>query len=788
MADKNRGYGPLDNHMYMYDLGWLVKTILGFQEELDTAIDLKTIHYADPIQWDITTQYSPNTVVVDPKTGTAYMSKVPVPAGIQLDNTDYWVVIFNYQRIYDKIMSGVAFNDKENLEASKDISKHDFVWFGGDLYQAQRDLPQGSKYIPGVNIVATTIADALATYYGRDRVAQVINDTLTASETQTVGAKNRVITVTEDQTVTAGDIAETSANRTIKTTADYHIDVDGNLSDHVDGVTTVNRGGAVTEAYGSSLDVNVTGTYTADYSGDVTETYKGERNVTGKGINLTASENITASTNQFDLTSAAKTFPVRFPDKVVDLYNLDAGVYTTPDKFGARGDGITDDTAAFTRMLTESNKNIVLEKGKIYIINELTITKPVIIDLNGSTLKTSTVNTCVIVQSHCIIKNGNIVTDLTYNDGGNGIKIEVNGSRTIIENVYINGFVTGIYCDRVSDILINHCTTLNHVYLPSIKQGGYNILLEKSSNITIINCNLSGGANNRHCIYISDGNENVNITGCLFNMTQFVDDKEPIIYIRDNKMITITNNIFHGGTYSLFISGTTKGCENIIVSNNTFDNIVPKGESENGKYIVVTLSEDQKQRPKNVTITGNLINNTANNPTAIFVIGENVAVTGNAIRGQYNRLFELYYCQVFLGNNSLLGAICTNKEISVKEGVLGEINGYHGKIENLHTGALYMELNFNNEIKININNSQIKTQQIVDYATVSFAETLLNVQLNTFIINREHITAYITPYNNDGKYELFCNWLGGGIFRFTVVKDGTPIDAKTFIGNITIRI
>lgn len=304
MAKIDRGYGPLDNHMYMYDLGWLIKKILEFQEELDTAIDLKTIHYADPIQWDITTQYSPNTVVVDPKTGTAYMSKVPVPAGIQLDSTDYWVVIFNYQRIYDKIMSGVAFNDKENLEASKDISKYDFVWFGGDLYQAQRDIPQGSKYVPGVNIVATTIADALATYYGRDRVAQVINDTLTASETQTIGAKNRVITVTGDQTVTAGDIAETSANRTIKTTADYHIDVDGNLSDHVDGVTTVNRGGAVTEAYGSSLNVGVTGTYTAAYSGAVTETYKGKRNVTGKdstetytGTKHVQAENIVLSPN-----------------------------------------------------------------------------------------------------------------------------------------------------------------------------------------------------------------------------------------------------------------------------------------------------------------------------------------------------------------------------------------------------------------------------------------------------------------------------------------------------------
>lgn len=322
MGKIDRGYGPLDNHMYMYDLGWLVKTILEFQEELDTAIDLKTIHYADPIQWDITTQYSPNTVVVDPKTGTAYMSKVPVPAGIQLDNTDYWVVIFNYQRIYDKIMSGVAFNDRDNLEASKDISKYDFVWYGGDLYQAQRDIPQGSKYVPKVNIVATTIADALATYYGRDRVAQVINDTLTASETQTIGAKNRIINVTGDQTVTAGDIAETSANRTIKTTADYHIDVDGNLSDHVDGVTTVNRGGAVTKAYGSSLDVGVTGTYTAAYSGAVTETYNGKRNVTAKDTTLTASGTVTASANQFNLTSMTMTFPVRFPDKNVDLYHI----------------------------------------------------------------------------------------------------------------------------------------------------------------------------------------------------------------------------------------------------------------------------------------------------------------------------------------------------------------------------------------------------------------------------------------------------------------------------------
>lgn len=385
MEKIDRGYGPLDNHMYMYDLGWLVKTVLGFQEELDTAIDLKTIHYADPIQWDITTQYSPNTVVVDPKTGTAYMSKVPVPPGIQLDNTDYWVVIFNYQRIYDKIMSGVAFNDKENAEASKDINKYDFVWYGGDLYQAQRDIPQGSKYVPGVNIVATTIADALANYYGRDHVAQVINDTLTASETQTIGAKNRVITVTGDQTITAGDITETSANRTIKTTADYHIDVDG--------VTTVNRGGAVTESYGSSLDVGVTGTYTAEYFGTVTERYESKKNVTAKDINII------------------------FPEKQINLRNLYNVI--SADEYGLSE--TAEDNSSIINILLENyggKRTILIPDGEYKFASEIRITKPdTFFICQGKIISTAPVAVSVESSNNYIFINaihGNKNTGIQY--------------------------------------------------------------------------------------------------------------------------------------------------------------------------------------------------------------------------------------------------------------------------------------------------------------------------------------------------------------------------------------
>lgn len=237
----------LDGHMYQYDLGWMIHQILQFKNDLDTAIDLKTIHYADPIDWIITTQYAPNTVVVDPKSGTAYMSKRAVPAGILLDNTDYWVVIFNYQRIYDKIMDGVAFNDRDNITASKDLLVNDMVWFGGDLYRCTRPISQGSKYIPGTNLTPITIADSLATYYGRDRVAQVLNDT---------------INVSGDYTVNAGDVTETADNITLHATKDTLLDTDGNRTDDTAGNHTTHTTGDMMLGTDGNRTDDTTGTHT----------------------------------------------------------------------------------------------------------------------------------------------------------------------------------------------------------------------------------------------------------------------------------------------------------------------------------------------------------------------------------------------------------------------------------------------------------------------------------------------------------------------------------------------
>lgn len=154
----------LEGEMYQYNLGWLIKRLKDMETSLNTAIDLKTIHYADPIQWDITTQYSPNTVVVDEKTGTAFMSKVPVPAGIQLTNTAYWVVVFNYQQIYEQIKDGIASNERLSEYASKDYAVNDLVWWGNDLYHVLKPITSGGQFKPADNVDRIKIEDYLPSY------------------------------------------------------------------------------------------------------------------------------------------------------------------------------------------------------------------------------------------------------------------------------------------------------------------------------------------------------------------------------------------------------------------------------------------------------------------------------------------------------------------------------------------------------------------------------------------------------------------------------------------------
>lgn len=148
-----------EGNEYKYDLRWLVEKLLSFESDLKLAIDLQTIVYADPIQWDITSQYTRNTVVLDGY--KAYLSKQPVPRGIALTNTDYWQAIFDLtpalrDLIPTEIMPWFTAKNWGNATiAPEAIDNFGWFWLNNQLCRAKvSPLIKGTTLTEGVSYEA----------------------------------------------------------------------------------------------------------------------------------------------------------------------------------------------------------------------------------------------------------------------------------------------------------------------------------------------------------------------------------------------------------------------------------------------------------------------------------------------------------------------------------------------------------------------------------------------------------------------------------------------------------
>lgn len=143
---------------YNNDLGWLIAHVIRMSKQLENFINLNTIKYADPIAWNITTQYEANTVVINPADGTAYISTQPVPSGVLITNTDYWTPIFNYGESMETLrVQIVPFDEKANTTASRAYVAGDLLWKDGKLWRVMVDMPIGTAFIQGSNIEPITV-------------------------------------------------------------------------------------------------------------------------------------------------------------------------------------------------------------------------------------------------------------------------------------------------------------------------------------------------------------------------------------------------------------------------------------------------------------------------------------------------------------------------------------------------------------------------------------------------------------------------------------------------------
>ena len=161
------------------NLDWIIDTLNDIDRRLANFVSLNTIKYADPIKWDITSQYAQNTLVLDPQDGTAYLSVQPVPQGVQITNTDYWTPVFTLQNFIDPLKNAItAAPQQENGQAATEQLPENSVFFVGDvLCTNPQVIPQTSLVVIGTNCVEVSVVDLISRLFNTPTAWYRVSDT-----------------------------------------------------------------------------------------------------------------------------------------------------------------------------------------------------------------------------------------------------------------------------------------------------------------------------------------------------------------------------------------------------------------------------------------------------------------------------------------------------------------------------------------------------------------------------------------------------------------------------------
>ena len=283
------------------NLDWLLKVLKDIETTIDQFVSLNIIKYADPIQWDITRQYPKNTIVMDPITGTAYISVDNVPQGVALSNTDYWSVVFDLGRFITLASQNFANSYEAVLTTTATMPTDEGHWvvWNSVLYKALNDIHVGDMYVVGGNIEQKTVESFI-----EELRADIIS---------------RLVTLQNN--IDAEALARSNADITLQDNIDAEAlarsNADGTLQDNIDAEALA-RGNA-----DSTLQGNI----------DATNLKIGDL----QNLTTTAKNNIVAAINEVN--------------------GQLSGLYDRADirNYGGVADGSTDNYAAFNACMTENH-------------------------------------------------------------------------------------------------------------------------------------------------------------------------------------------------------------------------------------------------------------------------------------------------------------------------------------------------------------------------------------------------------------------------------------------------
>jgi len=234
-------YPRTDFHELNQD--WMISMLFDMINQVENFVEMNSVKYADPIQWDITRQYEKNTIVIDEITGTAYITSKPVPKGVALSRTEYWNVIFDLGRFITLAAQNFANSYEAVLTttATMETDKDKWVVWNSILYRAKNDIHVGDRYVIDGNIEKYTVEmffDELAHLIAEETEARIEADTGLHNEIidESVARENADIALQDniDAEATARKNADTTLQNNIGAEATARENADTTLQDNID--------------------------------------------------------------------------------------------------------------------------------------------------------------------------------------------------------------------------------------------------------------------------------------------------------------------------------------------------------------------------------------------------------------------------------------------------------------------------------------------------------------------------------------------------------------------------
>ena len=171
--------------LYTSDLREVIADVRKLEDIVKIFVNTEQVKFADPIIWNITSQYAKTTVVLD-TSGNAYLSKQAVPSGIQLNNGEYWQEIFNFTEYTRTANQNLTVNEERNTtRATHDYAVDDWLIWNDVLYKVTNIIEVDDILVIGTNLVHFTVEDFIKAFmtWATNTIQQYKNE-IDASELQ----------------------------------------------------------------------------------------------------------------------------------------------------------------------------------------------------------------------------------------------------------------------------------------------------------------------------------------------------------------------------------------------------------------------------------------------------------------------------------------------------------------------------------------------------------------------------------------------------------------------------